>query len=81
MNGQQKKGEKNKKEDNSIPFLSLLIHLLVILGVCAILWWGYTQIGAKLPEPLRIVLVIIIVIIAIYLLLWVTGFASMGSLR
>lgn len=60
--------------------ISILITILVVLAILVILWWGYTQIAPKLPEPFRIVMVIIVVIVAILMLLWIVGMISPGSL-
>lgn len=59
--------------------LSILITVLVVLAIGAILWWGYSQIAPRLPEPFRIVAVIIIVILAILLLLYLVGMIAPGS--
>lgn len=53
--------------------ISGLLGLLVVIGIIAIIYWGYTQIAPGLPRPLQVIMIVVIVIVAIWLLIYVAG--------
>jgi hypothetical protein len=56
--------------------MSLLISLLVILIVLAIVYWLWTLIAPRIPEPIRTIILVIGVLIVIIFLLEKFGILS-----
>ena len=47
--------------------MELLVSLIVVLTICAIVWWVVTQL--PLPPPMRMVAAVIVGLVAIVMLL------------
>lgn len=54
--------------------LSLIITIVLLAIIWSIVWWGWGQIGPKIAEPFKSILMIIIVIgIVVTLIMALTG--------
>jgi hypothetical protein len=45
----------------------LLFTLLIFVVVCVVVWWVFTLLSGKLPEPVRTIVMVVIVIL---MLVW-----------
>jgi hypothetical protein len=61
--------------------VSALIHMVVVLLVVGVIWWGVTQILPLIPLPdpiarvVHVLLVVVLVIVVIYALMGLIGAA------
>lgn len=66
--------------------IAALVHLLVVLLIVGVIWWGVMQILPLVPLPapiaqvVRVVLIVILCLIVIYALLGLIPGAGVGRL-